>query len=299
MKKILWILAVLVLFFVGDRIAGFVLKKMTMSSQFRYARLYQDKAQSDILFVGNSRGLIFYQPYAEEISKLETFNLSYNGMPMDLANVMVQDYFEKYKAPKHMIVDVTICDRDNKQLISSFNLYTPFSKRLDALMKTRNPKVHYGGKLSHLYRHNSEVFQRGLVYLNKSDEDWLLDRVITDFLVEDVKNLEPYIIDADDKKTEDVNEEKYLMEELAAMVKLAQSKGTKVSLVINPYFPAFADKMTNLQEFKTKIEKATGLAVVDYSKAVTDTKGFGDYQHLNKYGAKLFLDQLKKDKILP
>jgi len=299
LKKIFWILAVLILFLVGDRIAGLVLKQLTSSTQFRYARLYKGEAKSDILFVGNSRGLIFYQPYAEEISKLNTFNLSYNGMPADLAGVMVQDYFEKYQAPKHMIVDVTLCDRDNKQLISSFNLYTPYSTRLDSLMKARNPKVHYGGKLSHLYLHNSEVFQRGLVYLKKSDEDWLLDRVITDYLVEDVKNLEPYTINANDTLTKNIDEELILMGELNKMVKLAQSKGTKVSLVINPYFPAFADKMTNLQEFKSKIEKATGLPVADYSKAVTDKKGFGDYQHLNKHGAKLYLDRLKKDGILP
>ena len=148
MKRIFWILALVVLFFAGDRISGWVLKQLTMSSQFRYSRMYKGEAKSDILLVGNSRGLIFYQPYIEEITGKSTFNISYNGMPMDLGRVLVEDYLDKYPAPEQMIVDVTMCDRKNSQLVTGFNLYAPYSEKLFELIKKDDQSSAYAGKLS-------------------------------------------------------------------------------------------------------------------------------------------------------
>ena len=66
MKNIIWIIATIALAFLGDRTAGWVLGKITTESNFRYSRLYGGEAECDVLLVGNSRGLIFYQPYVEE-----------------------------------------------------------------------------------------------------------------------------------------------------------------------------------------------------------------------------------------
>ena len=88
MKKSFWILGLILLFFIGDRVGGHLLKRIADQSQFRYSWLYSKNAKSDILFVGNSRGLMFYQPYIEEKTNFSTLNLSYNGMPMNLANLL-------------------------------------------------------------------------------------------------------------------------------------------------------------------------------------------------------------------
>ncbi len=282
--KGIWILALLALAFAGDRLGGWVCDKLVSESQFRYSRLYEDRGACDILLVGNSRGLIFFQPHIEEITGLQTLNLSYNGLPIDLARVMVEDYLEHYPAPKTLLLDVTMCDRTNDQLLAGFNLYTPKSSRIDSLLMARSPKDAWAGRVSHLYRYNSEIFQRALYYLGRSDEDWLLDRVINDHMISDVVNQPEYSIEL----------QPYLLDELSKTVTAAQAKGVEVRLVVNPYFPPFADKMTNLSEFKQRIETATGLPVLDYSRAVKDVKGFGDYQHLNKYGSRLLLEQMKK-----
>jgi len=285
LKKIGWILALIVVFFIGDRIGGFVLKKLTEKSQFRYTRLYTDQAKADILLLGNSRGLIFYEPYIEEISNQSTFNLSYNGLPIDLGKVLVQDYLDLYPAPKTLIIDITMCDRTNNNLIAGFNPYARYSKRMSQLIRDSIPTSSYGGALTHLYRYNSEVFQRALFYISKSDKDWLNDREMNQFLIDEIKNTEPYEIDLQEK----------LLNELKETIQAAKAKGVKVHLVINPYFPPFADKITNLSTFKKRIENATGERVWDYSKIVTDYKAFSDYQHLNKVGARVLIDQMKVD----
>lgn len=288
MKKIYWIIALVALTFVGDRVGGFILQKLTEQSQFRYSRLYKGEAKSDILLVGNSRGLMFYQPYIEDLTGKETFNISYNGMPMNLGRVLVEDYLERYEAPQLMILDITMCDRNNDGLIAGFNAYSSFSDRMKTLVKATNPTVGNAGMVSHLYCYNGEIFQRALYYLGKSDEDWLLDRVITDDLVNTVEECEPYDIDVPEN----------IFEDFKATVALAQSKGVKVELVINPYYPPFAEKITNLEAIKKKFGEAVGLEVHDYSSAITDVEGFGDYQHLNKRGSRAFLDLLNQDNIL-
>jgi len=89
LKKILWIIALLIITFAGDRLGGWILKQQVDKSQFRYSRMYTDRGEADILLVGNSRGLIFYEPHIEEVTGKKTLNLSYNGMSVDLMNQLV------------------------------------------------------------------------------------------------------------------------------------------------------------------------------------------------------------------
>ena len=288
MKKSLWIFATLALFFAGDRLGGFILNKAVEKSQFRYSRLYTGRADSDILLLGNSRGLIFYQPTIEKITGKNTLNLSYNGLPINLARVFVQDYLERYDAPENLIIDISMCDRWNKQLTTGFNFYTPYSVRLSKLLLHNDATSYYAAQLSHLYRHNSEIFQRALFYLNKSDEDWLLDRTINDFMQKNVVYEKPY----------NIGFEPEMMTQLKELVQAAQSKNVQVHLLINPYYPPFAEKIKNLEDLKKAAEEATGLLVHNYATFLKAPNGFADYQHLNKYGSELFLKQLKKDGIL-
>jgi hypothetical protein len=276
MRNLVWIVAFVGLAFVGDRIGGYFLQKMTEKSQFRYSRMYQDTTSADILLVGNSRGLTFYQPEIEKVTGLKTLNISYNGMPADLAKNLVMDYLDKHSAPKTMVVDVTMCDRINDVLVQGFNLYTPYSFRLDTLIKGYDKTVVYGGKVSHLYRYNSEIFQRALYYRNKTDKDWLLDRVISDKMANDtaMKSYKTAVFDT-------------MVLHLKDMVAFAQSKGVDVKLVINPYYPPFETTMRDsfLNPLIAKVEQATNLKVKDYSRALSDKNEFGDYQHPNKAGS--------------
>jgi len=289
MKQIFWIIALIVLIFVGDRFFGFLLNQLTQKSQFRYSRLYSGKAESDILLLGNSRGLIFFQPYIEEMTGKRTFNFSYNGLPIELGKTLVQDYLDQYEAPQSLIIDVSMCDRSNNSLVAGFNMFTPYSERVDQLIQDSIPKSSNAGKIFHLYRYNSEIFQRTLYHYGIPATDWLLDRKINDYMVQEVSNLAPYEIDLKPSLLEALNE----------TIRYALDKNVEVHLVINPYYPPFADKITNLTSFKNRIQNATGRKVHDYSKAVNDVNGFGDYQHLNKEGSRQFLELLQKDGILP
>ncbi len=286
MKHTIWFLAFFLVLFAGDRLGGAWMQRQTDGSQFRYSRLYDGRAGADILLLGNSRGLAFYQPYVEKITGKTTFNLSYNGLPMDLGKVLVLDYLERYPAPQTLVIDITACDRPNKPLISGFLPYAAYSQRLDTLIHRADTSAWYGARVSTLFRFNNEVFQRALYYRNRSDADWLLDRVIAPQLAARVAE-EHYDLELSD----------YLLRQIAETVAAAQAKGVRVQLVIGPYFPGFTVK--NLDPLKATVEQLTGLPVHDYRSALNDPQLFGDFMHPNKAGAFAYLDLLKKDGVLP
>ncbi len=110
----------------------------------------------------------------------------------------------------------------------------------------------------------------------------MLDRVISRSMIEEV----------DKQTTLRFHYSPKMMESLADMVKYAQQKGSRVEMVVNPYFPAFLPKIGNLDSLITDINLATGSTVKNFKDAVTETEAFGDYQHVNKNGARLYLDKL-------
>ena len=159
---------------------------------------------------------------------LETVNLSYNGMPIDLAKVLIQDHLDKYN-PKQLILDISLIDkRMDERLVNGFNLYSPYSKRLSSLLKEKYSQGYYGGVFSHLYRYNGEVFKRAVYYLNKSDEDWLLDRVISEQMQKDVAKIDTFNFDFDDA----------MLLELKQLTTYVEKKNVDVKLVFEPIFPA-------------------------------------------------------------
>ncbi len=288
LKRTGWYIAFLIVLLAGDRTAGYLLQQQVAQSQFRYSRMYHGTAGADILLLGNSRGLTFYQPYIEEKTGLKTFNLSYNGLPMDVAKVLVQDYLERYPAPKRMLIDITGCDRTNDELMAGFLSYSGQSFRLDTLIHNKLEKVWWGGKVSALFRYNNEIFQRALSHRNQTDAGWLLDRVISPKLAAEVAQHQ-YPLEI----------HPYLLQQLREICAEAQTRGVDVRLVISPYFPQFAQNVANLDALKKAAEQATGLSVTDYSRALSDPLAFGDFMHPNIKGSKSFVDLMKNDGVLP
>jgi hypothetical protein len=281
-----WVFVLVGVFLLGDRFLGGELLNVLSESRFRYSRMYRGEAEAALLLVGNSRGLAFYQPYISMTSGKTTFNMSYNGLPVDLANVLVQDYLDRYKTTERMLVDITMCDRQNDQLLAGFLAYGQFSERLDALIQRKLDWVWWAGRVSWLFRANNEVFQRGLYYRKQSDEDWLLDRVIQPAQADSWLS-NPITIGPDD----------YLVPKLAEMVAFAQDKGIEVYLVIGPYYPGY--QVQRLDALKQVVEERTGLPVYDYRSAIENPLWFGDLSHLNKSGSRAYIDLLRKDGVLP
>ena len=285
MKKWLWIPAVLLLAFAGDRLFALALRQFADDADFRYSRMYTGRGEAEIVLLGNSRGLNFYQPILEELTGRSTLNLSYNAMPVDLGAALLADYLDAYGAPEDLVIDVTLLDRDNVELIREFRVYAQYSQRIDSLLRLHDPAIHGGTVLSHLTRYGGEVAQRMFYYNFKSDFDWMVDRQISPSLAAAATGLEPY-------------RNAYTLTRVRALAEVTKQfadAGTRVHYVINPYYPAFAKTIGNLDSLSNDVRTATGVPVLDYSRSITGDENFGDYQHLNKEGVAIYMERLVRD----
>jgi hypothetical protein len=127
-----------------------------------------------------------------------------------------------------------------------------------------------------------------MYHRNQSDEAWLLDRRIAPALAAQVAAQPGYPLEV----------HPYLVAQLAETTAYAQRKGVKAVLVISPYFPGFAAKVSNLDALKMAVEQATGLPVHDYRNALGNADAFGDFQHPNIAGSKAYIDLLIKDGLI-
>lgn len=282
MKKLFWIPVFLIVAFAGDRLLGWLLQNQLNASQFRYSRMYRGEGQADIVVIGNSKGLNLLIPTIEESTGQKAFSLCYNGMPGNLGAVLVEDYIDQYPSVKTVVVELCMAELADKQLISEFSSYSKNSNRIDSLIKVTNKLAWTSSQLSHLYRFNNEVFQRGLYYRNRLDNDWSMDRTITDRMKQE----------ANQYKVEFKSDPKELLS-LKKITDYCKSKNINVKLLITPFYPDVV--LINIDTFKSKITEYTGLPVYDYSKAVKSDEFFGDFLHLNQKGSEAFVRQIAKE----
>ena len=257
--------------------------------------MYYQDADAEILLLGNSRGLMFYQPEVEKLTNKKSFNFSYNGMPIQMGEALVKDYLDKYKKPELLLLDITCADRNNSALIAGMSAYAPESPRLQDLIQQVNPTAAGAAKLTHLFRYNSEIWQRAMRYIKGSDETWLNDREINQFMIDQavVENPLDFTFSSEKElKPED------LMNNIKSIVDYAKGKNIKVRLVVNPYFPPFFNRSNGFDNWKNKVEKTVGQKIYDYSTALKEAKYFTDYQHCNKVGSIEYLKLLKADGLL-
>lgn len=286
MKKAIWVVAFLLILFVGDRLIGYVFQQQIAKSQFRYSRMYRGEGQADILIVGNSRGLNFYQPSVEKATGLTTFSLCYYSMPCEIATVLTKDYLDRYPHVKTVLVETTIVEMSDDKLLPGFTTYMPYSERIDSVLQEKTKETWNYAKFSHIYRFNNEVFQRAMYYRNKLDDDWYFDHTITQDLIDQAPH----------RSVEFKTPDKHV-QDLKQLADYCKARNINLQFVIAPIFPTYTVK--KLDVFKQKIEAATGIPVHDYSKAISDFSSFTDYLHANLKGGAEIVDTMVKHGVLP
>lgn len=205
--------------------------------------------------------------------------MSYNGLSGELFEALLRDYLAQYPAPDVLCVEVTMCYRSSDALIAGMTPFARPGSALDSLIRRRSPEIWRGARLSALFRHNGEPFQRALYYLNRSDEDWLLDRAISPELAERVG-----------AESLDIQIDESGYRAMVAGIRAAQSHGVKVRLMIAPYAPGY--RVSGLEVLKARLKADVGVEVEDYSGALNDMRYFGDYNHINLAGAAVFMSMI-------
>ncbi len=289
-RRIAYLLLFAVVLIGGDRLLGWGLDRLTMSSQARYSRLYRGDEAADVVIIGDSRGVhSFYAPAIADSAGQRTLNLSYNGISTELAEAVLADYLDHNKAPRLLVIEVTNFASAPDALVN-FKPYFGHSARLRQLFDREQSYTANAMRLIHLYRFNCESFLRAAYYLSRDDQNWILRTQMADALIGLTEQQPPAPLS--ETTYADLNRAA-----LRRMVQLADERGIELRLVVAPYWPAHREKLANWSEVTQKIRDSIGdkHRLWDYSLAISGPTNFADRVHLNLSGAQEFCARLNRD----
>lgn len=279
-----WFLALAMAVMAGDRLGAFVCSRVLVSSQFRFSRVYRGGSNADVLVIGDSRGVhSFYAPTIEQLTGRPALNLSFNSLSVPIAEALLTDYLEHNEKPRTVIIEAT-CVVVDRGLISELRTYAGLSKRLEALYAREHPRAAAAGRVFRLLPYDSEFFLRSLIYLRRSDQDWINHNVIAPQLAAGPRGRwspRPYQENLD---------------ALGRLVPMLHARGIEVKLVIAPYHRSV---MVDMNEIIDGITHSVPNAhVLNYADAIEDSQSFADGVHMNANGSDVFLRMLCRDGVL-
>ena len=81
------------------------------------------------------------------------------------------------------------------------------------------------------------------------------------------------------------------------IIRSAQAQGTRVAVVITPYFPTYAGKLKNFDAFfaEMKSRLPAGVTVIDARRAVDKDELFMDALHVNEDGVRAMFAALEPE----
>jgi hypothetical protein len=282
-RWVAWLLGLVALTWAGDRVLAAALAPLVLESEQRFSRLYRGGLAPDVVVLGNSRGVnAFYAPRLSEVTGLRVWNLSYNGMSSELAAAVFEDYLDRNRAPRVLVLEVTSVYSAH-EAVRDLRLYRRFSPRLAELNRRHDPKGAATSRLVHLYDYNNEMFGRTLFYQRRSDQDWINRGRIAPELLASLDTL----------GTVELRMPADNLAALDRLVRRARDAGIRVELVVSPFLPAYREKIGNYEEWKRRLSaELDGARIWDFSTSVADVDAFGDRIHLNQRGSELLLPQL-------
>jgi len=279
------ILAVIIAFFLLDNTLGFMLQELSKKSSFRYAKLYTEPINADVVFVGNSIAVnAFHSPSFNKITGLKSFNLSFNGLTFPIINILISDYLQHNAKPKVVYIEISGLSNKPSDMLSNFKQYIPYSELFSARIKDIYPSIYYTSLASKSFAYNSEFSLRTLYYLLKDDQEWIN--------MGSISKSSYKLLDFDTRHELLLREMTNLeINQFSDMVKTLSSQGVRVVPVMAPVIDKYYDK-EEVHKYISNFERDTGSKVINLSDSVSDVEMFSDSIHTNIKGATLIMKKL-------
>ncbi|HEU4887651.1 MAG TPA: hypothetical protein VFV49_07190 [Thermoanaerobaculia bacterium] len=279
-----WFVFLAIVVMAGDRIGAFVCERVLLASQFRFSRVYRGDSKADVIVIGDSRGVhSFYAPSIEKLTGRPALNLSFNSMSLPIAEALLADYLDHNARPRMVVIETT-CVVVDRGLVSELRTYAGLSPRLEALYAREHPRAAAAGRLFRLLRYDSEFFLRALMYLRRSDQDWINRNTIAAELA------------ANPRGRWSPRPHQENLQALGRLVPMLRSRGIDVQLVIAPYHPSV---MVDMNEIVQGVGRhVPGAPVLNYADAIPQSRYFADGVHMNADGSEVFLRMLGRDGVV-
>src|SRR5690606_35596438 len=215
----------------------------------------------------------------------KVFNMSYNGLRIDIARVLFEDYLALNQKPSMVVIEASMLTRAYPELAKELKPYVTSGNGIGSMLRELYPDVYRYSMISHVFRYNSEIFLRSLYYLGRDDQEWINEGVIDPAHERQLDGYRGISFEIDS----------VLLEELFAMEQRCLEDTIELRVIIAPYLPAYARKIGNMETWKEAIDTRLRYGMVmDCSQCVEESENFADWVHLNRSGSRVLLDSLLK-----
>jgi hypothetical protein len=267
-----------------------LLGRVVLESRNRFSMLYSGRIpQGAAVAIGSSRGVNAFDPAAlSSVLGVPCFNLSYNGMSLQVAEVVLRDLVERGGRPSLVLIEVTAVNSD-LGLLNELRPYEAWSPRLADLDARSWPRPHAASRISRLYAFNGELFFRSLYYLRRSDQAWFNNHVMSEEAYASQRGAPAITL-----RTAEAE-----FRSLGSLVRWMGERRIPVRLVVGPYLPEYRARLVNYGAWLERLRQEAGeVPIADLSLAVPERSCFADELHLNAEGTAAFTRILASSSML-
>ncbi|MBY6264629.1 hypothetical protein EI613_22300 [Azospirillum sp. 412522] len=242
---------------------------------------------ADVLVLGNSRADNHFPVSAlQDMTCGRALNLGMGGAPTVLSALLWEDYVERHGAPRLLVLEPTGVV-DNPHDLADLPLLAYYSPRIDAFVRRENQELWTANHAFNLMTFNNNQTMRLIAGLMKPAADRTLVGAIPEPMKLQLAAAPEEMMTADDAN----------WQALDHIVTSAQAHGTRVAVVITPYFPTYAGKLKNFDAFFAELKGRlpAGVTVIDARRAVTRDELFMDALHVNEDGVRAMFAAMERD----
>ena len=240
------------------------------------AELYSGRGAGDILILGNSRAVRHFDAGAlTAATGLGVKNYALLGASVELMEVLLSDYIDRYGAPKMIVFEISCLSYGAGQEVAQ-RLYRRDSPGLDRLLHVANPPLHYASQAISLLDLNSYTFLNTLHKVVVPYPSTMLPGQIEQGEAERAAASMPLPYFS------------ILPSNAAALRRIAQlAKANNIALVpmLTPVLPELQTRLVETEAFVADATAATESPVVNLTGMRLPAGSFHDPVHLNTIGA--------------
>ena len=268
-----------------DRALASWLGETLRHSTDRFMTVYQEGPPADVVILGNSRADNHF-PVAEiqNLTCWKALNLGMGGGPTTVSDLLWQDYVERHGAPRLLLLEPTgVVDDPNA--LADVPLLAYYSDRVDQFIRRVDSTMWASNRLFNtLIFNNNQTIRLALERMHPTG-----DRTLSGSMSPHLKD---QIVRAPTEVMEGFQANWDAMDRI---IETARSHGTKVAVVITPYFPAYIEKLTNFEAFFDDLKRRlpADVPVIDARHAVTEEELFVDALHINQDGVRAMLASME------
>ncbi|WP_207459870.1 hypothetical protein [Azospirillum sp. SYSU D00513] len=280
-----------------DRVLASSLGAAFLQSGDRFLSIYKPDQSAggeagvqaaDVLILGNSRADNHFPTSAvQEMTCWSAVNLGMGGAPTTVSNLLFQDYVERHGAPRLLVLEPTSVV-DEPMALADLPLLSYYSPRVDGFIRQADFSMWAGNQAFNLLIfNNNQTIRMGFDMLRGKKDDRTLHGTISDVQRRDIDRLPMEKMEGFQPNWDALN----------SIIRTAHEHGTKVAVVITPYYPGYIQKVSNFEEFFDDLKRRLPpeVAVIDARRVVKGDQNFMDPLHVNAEGVQDMFHKIENE----